>query len=78
MDSKNDLQKFNLVISNDKKKDFEITCRNLTKSIIYHRKNPNKINHVKLNKNRKIIIEKLNNIGKMVDEMIELEDRNLF
>ncbi len=77
MNSENNIQKFNLVISDDKKKNFEITCQNLTKSIIYQRKNPSKINHVKLNKNRKVILEKLDNIQKMVDEMIKLEDRNL-
>ena len=77
MDSNYNKQKFNLVISEDKKNKFELTCNKLTKSITDGRNNPEKLNHNLLNRNRKIILKKLDNIEGMVNEMILLENNNL-
>ena len=69
--------KFDFVISDIKKQEFEKNCRNLSKEIIKSRQNPENIDHKKLNKNRRIIIEKLNNIGNIINIMITKESSKL-
>lgn len=77
MDSNYNNQKFNLVISEKEKDNFELICNKLTKSIIDGRENPNKLDHKLLKRNRKIILEKLDNIEGMVNEMILLDNNKL-
>ena len=60
-------------INEDKKKEFEKICNKLSKSIIEGRQNPQKLDYNLLNKNRKIILEKLDNIDSMIDKIGELE-----
>ncbi len=65
--------KFDFVISDIKKQEFEKNCRNLSKEIIKSRQNPQNIDHKKLNKNRRIIIEKLNNIENIINKLEKLQ-----
>ena len=68
------LKNYDLIITNDEKNSFYNQCEKLNNIINENRNSSKKLNYKKLRSNRKIILNKLDNINYMVNEIEKMDN----